>query len=162
MERSKRWYDQRYNATWAKDCVLGEISENESFHILKEVFIHDLKKCREGFVMDYESEEYYVELKTRQNTSDKYSDTMVGKDKIDFAGRTNKQSFFVFRFTDGFYYWKYNTIDLTNGNVQFRIGGRRDRGFKELKTYAYIKTEILKKIKFPPSESKELISESNI
>lgn len=133
-----------------KDLAFGLKKEIEVLEIVKGYFSADLKKCAdESFVFDYECPSCYVELKSRRVGVYAYSDTMVGKNKLDYAGRINRPVYFVFSFTNGLYYWKYNTLDLTNGNVQFRTGGRYDRGKPEIKDYAYINTRILIKIEFP-------------
>ena len=138
------------NSRKLSDLVFGFQKEVEVLEIVKRYFSADLIKCAdESFVFDYECPSCYVELKSRRNGVYAYPDTMVGKNKIDFAGRIARTVYFVFSFTDGLYYWKYNSIDLTNGNVKFRQGGRYDRGKAEIKDYAYIKTGILKKIEFP-------------
>jgi hypothetical protein len=71
---------------------------------------------------------------------------MIGKNKLDYASHTKRPVYFAFGFEDGLYYWKYNEEDLKNGNVEFRVGGRTDRGMDEIKAYAYIKTGILIKV----------------
>lgn len=142
---------------WLEDVAFGEISEIETFNMLKKNFMPDLEKCPTGFIMDFQNDNYFIELKTRNNVAVlDYIDTMVGKNKIDFSGMTNKKTIYLFRFTNGYYYWIYNTHDLLNGNVLFRIGGREDRQTEEIKEYAYIKTDILKKLKLKGSDLLEL------
>jgi hypothetical protein len=54
-------------------------------------------------------------------------------------GNPDKEFYFVFAFTDGLYYYKYNPDDILN----YRKGGRVDRGYKEIKEYAYIPIYLL-------------------
>ena len=69
---------------------------------------------------------------------------MVGMNKIEFARKSQKKCFFIFKFHDGLFYWKYSK----KREEEFRvaIGGRCDRGRAEYKDYAYILTSCLKKI----------------
>jgi hypothetical protein len=120
-----------------------EISELER---IKNRFSNHLKRTNNFFVFDYVSPECYVELKSRRNKLNTYPDTMVGKNKMDYAKTADRPVYFVFSFIDGLYYWKYNNKDITNGNVRFGIGGRCDRGRDEYKDYAYISTDILQLI----------------
>jgi hypothetical protein len=129
----------------AKDLAFGFEKEDTEFSRIKNAIDSNLKKTSASYVFDYESDVSLVELKSRRNTKDKYPDTMVGKNKLDH--KSDKIKYFVFSFTDGLYYWKYNDKDLNNGNVIFRRGGRNDRGKPEWKDdYAYINTQILIKI----------------
>jgi hypothetical protein len=131
----------------SKDLAFGFGKEESEFSLIKNALDSNLVKTPPNYVFDYESNESLVELKSRRNTKDKYPDTMVGKNKLDACNKTSKHAYFVFSFTDGLYYWKYNENDLTNGNVTFRRGGRNDRGKPEWKdNYAYINTQILIKI----------------
>lgn len=120
-----------------------EISEIEK---IRNKFSNRLKPTNNFFVFDYVSPECYVELKSRRNKLNTYPDTMVGKNKMDYAETTDRPVYFVFSFIDGTYYWKYNKEDITNGNVNFKIGGRCDRDKNEYKDYAYINTSILELI----------------
>ena len=120
-----------------------EISEIEK---IRNRFSNSLKPTNNYFVFDYVSPECYVELKSRRNKLNTYPDTMVGKNKMDYAETADRPVYFVFSFIDGMYFWKYNKEDITNGNVRFSVGGRCDRGRAEYKDYAYISTNILELI----------------
>lgn len=120
-----------------------EISEIEK---IRNKFSKSLKPTNNFFVFDYVSPECYIELKARRNKLNTYPDTMVGKNKMDYAETADRPVYFVFSFIDGLYYWKYNKEDITNGNVRFSVGGRCDRGKAEYKDYAYISTNILEMI----------------
>lgn len=134
----------------AIDIEYGLQKEKEHLNIMRDIFCDKLvKSSSKWFVFDYSSDECYVELKSRRCNHDKYIDTMIGLNKINYCSYLNENSkpvYFCFNFDDGLYYWKYNKADIDNGNVQIRKGGRTDRGFDERKDYAYIKTEILKKV----------------
>jgi hypothetical protein len=129
------------------DLNFGYLKEEEALEAIQNKFSNCLQKVKNKyFVFDYSCDSCYVELKSRRNTHDKYPDTMVGKNKIDFAKKSDRPVYFCFSFTDGLYFWKYNEEDMKTGNVEFRTGGRNDRGKEEYKDYAFIKTNILEKI----------------
>ena len=84
--------------------------------------------------------QYNIELKTRNNTYNKYPSTMVGYNKIKIAeeDNTDKKYKFLFLFKDGLYCW-----DFEKDKYTIKTGGRRDRGLYEYKQYAYIPIEEL-------------------
>jgi hypothetical protein len=135
------------NNAITKDLNYGLEKEKENLEIIKSVFDKSLQKVKDKYYcFDFSCDSCYVELKSRRCDSFQYKDTMVGKNKLDYASKMTRPVFFVFGFNDGLYYWKYNKEDLDNGNVEIRKGGRVDRGFDELKDYGFIKTEILIKV----------------
>ena len=80
----------------------------------------------------------HLEIKSRRVRMNQYNSTMVGMNKINYARllyEAGHTIYFVFVFTDGAYYWKFN-----NNGVDFytAMGGRGDRGATERKLYAYI------------------------
>ena len=134
------------NAVNLNDFDFGRNKELSEISKIRNKFSKSLKPTNNFFVFDYVSPECYVELKSRRNKLNTYPDTMVGKNKMDYAKTADRPVYFVFSFIDGLYYWKYNNEDILNGNVRFSVGGRCDRGFEEYKDYAYIKTDILELI----------------
>ena len=82
------------------------------------------------------------EIKTRSCNKDKYEDTMVGQDKIDFAKENYADYKFllIFQFDDGIYYYEYSD----NDNHRQSLGGRSDRGRPEFKQYCFISKDLLK------------------
>ena len=93
-------------------------------------------------VFDYESNETLVELKTRRCKSNSFTDTMINASKIEEANKTNKECYFVFKFLDGVYYWRFNK-DI---KLRSDINGRTDRGRDEKKLFYYIPNNLLKQI----------------
>ena len=134
------------NAVKLIDLEFGLKKEISEIEKIRNKFSNRLKPTNNFFVFDYVSRDCYVELKARRNKKNTYPDTMVGKNKMDYAETADRPVYFVFSFIDGLYYWKYNKEDIINGNVRFDIGGRCDRGRNEYKPYAYIKTDILEEI----------------
>lgn len=70
----------------------------------------------EGFTFDFYGKEKVIEFKSRTNSSRDYNDTAIGANKIRSADTLHKKGlivYFVFKFTDGVFYWKYDpTIAL--------------------------------------------------
>ena len=134
------------NPVKINDLSFGLKKEISEIERIRNRFSNTLKPTNNFFVFDYVSNECYVELKSRRNKLNTYPDTMVGKNKIDYAETADRPVYFVFSFINGLYYWKYNKEDILNGGVRFSVGGRCDRGKAEYKDYAYIKTDILEMI----------------
>jgi outer membrane protein assembly factor BamB len=126
-----------------KDLAFGLDKEDELLATIKKLD-NTLERAESNVaIFDYVGETCYVELKSRRVNKSLYYDTMVGKNKIDYAMTCDKPVYFCFNFTDGTYYWKFNQADIDNKKVSFRDGGRWDRGKSEIKPYAFIDTDIL-------------------
>ena len=121
------------------DYNFGLKKEVEILEILKKYFNDDtIIKLN---VFDFKGISYY-ELKSRNNEYNKYSSTMIGNNKIIKASQLDDDVYFLFSFTDGLYYWKYDK----NYKLEIKKGGRIDRGIAEINDYAFIPIEILIKI----------------
>ena len=129
--------------TFADDYSKGTTHEKEMLPILQEYFndatLHLTSKTH---IFDFKGENKLIELKKRNFNSDKYADTMIGINKIAYCTNKDIDYYFVFSFVDGNYIWKYNNEDKLN----YRRGGRWDRGRNEIKDYCYIPISLLKKI----------------
>jgi hypothetical protein len=128
--------------TFNSDYIVGRASEEKYLPCLQNAFNDETlshTKCKSD-IFDYIGNNKYIELKTRSFEHTKYPDTMIGLNKIKYAqANPDKEFYFVFAFTDGLYYYKYNPDDILN----YRKGGRVDRGYKEIKEYAYIPIYLL-------------------
>jgi hypothetical protein len=81
----------------------GKQSELEQFPIISKFFNDNLKQTIGKYnPYDYEGDKYKYELKTRTNEYNKYPTTMIQKSKCDL------NAVFIFKFTDGLYYIKYD------------------------------------------------------
>ena len=67
---------------------------------------------------------------------------MIGYNKIKKALELNEDVYFIFNFTDGIYYYKFDR----DKELEVKQGGRFDRGRPEIKDYCFIPIEILQKI----------------
>ena len=124
------------------DYNFGLKKEVEILEIIKKYFNDDtIIKLNKYNVFDFKGISYY-ELKSRNNEYNKYSSTMIGNNKIIKASQLDDDVYFLFSFTDGLYYWKYDK----NYKLEIIKGGRFDRGLSEINDYAFIPIEILIKI----------------
>jgi len=127
------------------DTEFGLSKEDEYYEIFKDCFDETLLKSINKYdLFDYIGDECLIELKSRRNTHNKYPDTMIGYNKIEFAKTSSKDIVFCFSFTDGLYYYKFDKQDLINNNLRIDEGGRNDRGRNEYKQYCYIPIKLLK------------------
>ena len=128
------------------DFEYGEYNEKFYLEFLKEKFDNSLIKTHDKYALfDYENfdKSLFIELKTRRKCSSyTYTDTMIGLNKIDYCkNNKNNTYYFVFKFNDGLYYYKFDERPLN-----YRKGGRCDRNINEIKDYCYIPTNYLTKL----------------
>ena len=94
---------------------------------------------------DFKNDGFYIELKTRRITKNKYPTTMVGENKV-IKGFEHQVAgfrvFFVFDFVDCMCIW-----ELNRDEYHVKHGGRWDRGTPEIKSYCYIPTKYLLEVK---------------
>ena len=123
-----------------QDFKLGIQSENKVLKFLNESYEDKFISTTQNCPFDFTNNQYNIELKTRNNTYNKYPSTMVGYNKIKIAeeDNTDKKYKFLFLFEDGLYCW-----DFEKDKYTIKTGGRRDRGLYEYKQYAYIPIEEL-------------------
>ena len=123
-----------------QDFNLGIQSENKVLKFLNESYEDKFISTTQNCEFDFTNNQYNIELKTRNNTYNKYPSTMVGYNKIQIAEEdtTDKKYKFLFLFEDGLYCW-----DFEKDKYTIKTGGRRDRGLYEYKQYAYIPIEEL-------------------
>jgi len=133
-----------YSFKKEQDLEIGQLNELYIQDILCSHFkLPYLNQTTFFHPMDFYCDGVYFEVKSRRNTHDKYDTTMIGYNKIQWIKDKNiKDVYFVFIFTDGDFYYKYNPED----KFETGIGGRWDRGKVEKKLYYYIPTNKL--IKF--------------
>jgi hypothetical protein len=136
----------KYNEELKKDLKFGKQKEDENLELIRSAIDVNLQKSLNNFyVIDFTSKDCYIELKSRRCSKTTYPDTMIGLNKLEFAKKSEKPTYFCFSFTDGLYCWKYDEDEEADA-ISYREGGRNDRGKDETKPYAYIKCEYLKKL----------------
>ena len=125
-----------------EDKKYGDNSENYIIDCIEKHF--DTKRTKTyGYydLMDFYDDDNYYEIKSRRNKYNQYPTTMIGYNEILYAQKSIKDVYFIFSFTDGNYYYKYDK----NDNFNINLGGRDDRGKEEFKKYFYIPIENLTK-----------------
>lgn len=136
----------------ASDVVAGHKNELILKPIIEEFFNVKLYQTDAYHPFDFRDEnKIFYEVKTRNVKHDKYPTTMVGQNKIEAANLSDRDVYFIFGFTDGNYYFKYNRN--VNSGLSVSIGGRNDRGREEYKPYVWIPVDTL--ISMDPEEPED-------
>jgi len=127
--------------SFKQDYYFGLDQEEKVLPIIRNFFNRDIQKSINKFErFDYSDEKYKYELKSRNNTYNKYLTTLICADKI------SKNSIFLFNFLDGLYYIKYRKSKFNKFEKKLFVRNKRyDYDDKE-KDYIYIPIEYLKKI----------------
>jgi len=123
------------------DELMGKLHEDLILDILKEDYKIIASKTDDYHFFDLYDGKCYYEVKSRNCNVNKYDTTIVGYNKIKFARTCGKDCIFIFSFTDGIYYYKYNDKD----NFDVKVCGRSDRGTNEYNMYMYIPISVLKR-----------------
>lgn len=130
--------------SFESDYAFGTQSEVSVLSQLKVIDPSLVKTIRESHPFDFVNgtATAFVELKTRNNTKDRYPTTMIPLSKIKWANENYPAEFyFAFKFTDGLYYIKYDSAVFSKFEVG--EGGRFDRGRPELNQYCFIPIDTL-------------------
>jgi hypothetical protein len=145
----------------SSDVIAGHKNELLMKPIIEEFFNVKLFQTDAYHPFDFRDEnKIFYEVKTRNVKHDKYPTTMVGQNKIEAANLSDRDVYFVFGFTDGNYYFKYNRN--VDSGLSVSIGGRNDRGREEYKPYCWIPIEKLISMQPEEPEDEPLESESVI
>ena len=96
--------------TQRADIEMGERSEKTMIPKIEELVGEAVARQGGYNIMDYTnaSKTIYAELKTRNISSTRYLTAMVGKNKVEFCNDPTKTYYFVFCYTDGVFYIKYD------------------------------------------------------
>lgn len=135
------------NCQKEKDLIFGEAKENAIQYIINDAFKCKVEKLPPYHPYDFKdlSANIYYEHKGRRNEYNKYPTTMIGSNKIDFIKTNpNNDYVFIFGFSDGNYYIRYDPKLFSSFEKQ--KGGRVDRARPEIKHYIYIPIVYLKKL----------------
>ena len=98
----------KFNAT---TYAYGVKEENRLLIPLQQFFNDDtLRPMPDGSKFDFMGKGKYIELKSRTFCKDKYDTTCISVCKIEYAKRNchNYDFYFVFNFTDGVWWYKYD------------------------------------------------------
>ena len=129
-----------------KDYNFGKLNEIKLLNTLQTFFNDSEIESLDNYnSFDFKGRNKFIELKSRNNTYDKYPTTMIGCNKLNDARNYDNLNFdvyFVFNFIDGIYYWKFTP----ENKLVKQKGGRVDRGKNEIKDYYYIPITNLSKL----------------
>lgn len=134
--------------SYLMDVQYGLTKEEEILIIIKEYFNDDniYKSVNKYDKYDFINKDKNIiyELKSRRNSYNKYPTTLISLDKID----KDYENIFIFNFTDGVYYIKYNEEQFNKYDIKLfkRIDRKQYCNDKE-KLYIYIPITDLIKIK---------------
>lgn len=129
-----------------EDLKFGYKSESD-IHEYLETHFGKLNYFEDRFYeFDKYNEKYLIELKTRRIRHDQYDSLMFGFNKFNkgeelLEEKPDLQIYYIFRCTDGIFYWKHGSTDY-----DIKVSGRRDRGRSEMHHCIHIKTENLSRI----------------
>jgi hypothetical protein len=111
---------------FSKDYQFGKTNEERVLIKLCKVFDEQILPTTEFCSWDFESDSAIYELKTRNHSSNTYQDVMIGYNKIQ-PFNNNKPQYFLFNFTDGLFYIKYDEDVFTDFELKlFKREGRTD------------------------------------
>ena len=93
----------------ALNYAIGHAAEIAQLGAIRSFFSDpNLEHTEEGATFDFESPTHLIELKSRRVKRLTYHDTAIGCNKIRFARGSPKAVIFVFQYSDGTFYWRYD------------------------------------------------------
>jgi hypothetical protein len=140
--------------TLANDLAYGLTCEDSTKPILEELFNTPLTKLGGYSPLDYtnEGKTLWAELKTRRIAHNQYPTALIGTNKIRFCDNNNvgARHFFVFKYTDGFFYIEYNREVFAGFERSMFERSHRTDALTDTHEVAYIPTELLIPFSTPP------------
>lgn len=137
-------------ATQSADLAFGTANEDTIKSQIESIAGTPLIKQGGYSVMDYtnDTKTVYVELKTRRIKHDDYPTALIGANKIEFCSDPAKNYYFVFCYSDGIYYIKYddslfNTFERSDNYYR----GARTDCMNSVQSVFYIPIERLSEFK---------------
>ena len=137
--------------TQAADLAFGTSNETNVLETLQTFFQQTLQRQGGYSVMDYTNptRTLFVELKTRRIRHNQYPTAIIGRNKVQFCNDPNKEYYFVFCYTDGLYYIKYEKDLFDSFEVSDYTRGERTDCENRVQEVVYIPHEHL--TRFPDS-----------
>lgn len=134
----------------ALDLQMGEMNENKNVSTLSGFFKTHLTKDNNKYaIIDWtnQSNTIYVELKSRRIHHNLYPTAVIGLNKVNFCNDLTKNYYFVFAYTDGLYYIKYEKDLFKTFSIEpMKITFRKDVGRNEINDVVHIPIKLLIKI----------------
>ena len=110
--------------TFTSDYSFGKTQEERVLSKICKFFNEEIKPTAEYCRWDFESFNTIYELKSRNVFSNTYDDVMINYSKIQ---PIHKAQYFLFNFTDGLFYIKYDQHVFTDFELKvFKREGRLD------------------------------------
>ena len=131
-----------------EDLKFGLTSEKVNKETLETFFGRGLHKTNIYDPMDYtdEGRTFYVEMKTRRIKHNDYPTALVGKNKIDFCRSSKVPCYFIFVYTDGMFYVKYDEKLFDTFDCNDYERGWREGGIQPKQPFVFIPHEHLTKL----------------
>jgi hypothetical protein len=127
-----------------KDYLFGITQENSVSNKIELYFNDILTPTSRYCKYDFKGSKYLYELKSRNNKYSQFPTTLIAKDKV--LDNPELPQVFIFNFTDGLYYIKYDKIVFDGFDcLDFKRRARDDKVDIE-KLYYYIPIINLTKI----------------
>ena len=129
-----------------KDLQFGLKSEKDQLPIIRKYFNDPtIERATKTFsVNDFVTNGKKLELKSRTFRYDKFPTTIIGLNKVKDAIKFDGEYYFLFKFTDGLYFIKFDKTLFDTFEV--KMGGRNDRDINEYSKYVHIPIEYLMEI----------------
>ena len=137
-------------ATQSADLAFGTRNEDVIKNQIENIVGTPLIKQGGYSIMDYTNDikTIYVELKTRRINHDSYPTAIIGANKVEFCSDPSKNYYFVFCYSDGIYYIKYNdSLFNTFQRSDHYYRGERSDCFNSVQSVYYIPIEALTQYK---------------
>jgi len=126
--------------TFTEDERFGEKAEEELFDTIRKRY-GECYRTDKWNTFDYIGKNFQVELKHRRINYNQYPTIMIGLNKLQKAAKSPRATYFLWKFKDGLYEWKFDPNEYT-----VEQGGRCDRGVDERKDCGFIDMKLLKEI----------------
>lgn len=128
--------------SFVSDYKFGKTKEDEILTIIKKEFQEEIIKSENNFERyDYKSDTHYYELKSRNNKYEAYPTTLIEKGKV-----IADNLIFLFNFTNGLYYIKYNKNEFDKFECKEYVRNKRSDYNDVPKLYYFIPINKLIKI----------------
>lgn len=137
-------------ATQSADLEFGTRNEDVIKNQIENIVGTPLIKQGGYSIMDYTNDvkTIYVELKTRRINHDTYPTALIGANKIEFCSDPSKAYYFVFCYSDGIYYIRYNeNLFNTFQRSDHYYRGARTDCYNSVQSVYYIPIESLTEFK---------------
>jgi len=142
--------------SFKKDLEFGLNKEIEILIKIKKYFKREIYKTIDKFCKyDFYDYKYNYELKSRRCSIDKYETTLLPFDKL------QRKTIYLFSFTDGLYYIKYNKEKFDEFEIKEFVRNKRSDKYDVKKDYIFIPSNKLKKIEIEEDDKKVVIDKDN-